>query len=66
LGEALNRLKRIDESLLSTIDNSHAIIGFRNVIAHGYDMVEDEIVWDAVQRNIPVLVEQLERLLKSL
>jgi len=34
------------------------------VIAHGYDSLEDEIVWDAVQRNIPGLIVELEKLLK--
>jgi len=64
LGEALNRVSRIDESLLDSIDDWRSIIGFRNVIAHGYDSLEDEIVWDAVQRNIPELIVELEKLLK--
>jgi len=59
IGEALNRLKRSDETLLAGIHDAHAIIGFRNVIAHGYDVVDDKIVWDTVQRNIPALLEQL-------
>ncbi|MBA4389895.1 MAG: DUF86 domain-containing protein [Syntrophus sp. (in: bacteria)] len=46
------------------IDNWKEIIGFRNVIAHSYDVVEDEIVWDSIQRNIPVLLEQLKNINK--
>ena len=48
IGEALNRIKTIDLDMLVTIDNWREIIGFRNVIAHGYDVVEDEIVWDSI------------------
>ncbi len=59
IGEALNRVKTIVSALLERIDNWKEIIGFRNVITHGYDVVEDEIVWDSIQRNIPVLLEQL-------
>jgi len=62
--EAVNRVSRIDESLLDSIGCWRSIIGFRNVIAHGYDSLEDEIVWDAVQRNIPELIVELEKLLK--
>lgn len=63
-GEALNRTKTIAPVLLGPIDNWKEIIGFRNVIAHGYDVVEDEIVWDSIQRNIPVLLEQLKNINK--
>ncbi len=64
LGEALNRVSRIDVSLLDTIDDWQSIIGFRNVIAHGYDSIDDEIVWDAIQRHIPGLIVSLEKLQK--
>ncbi len=39
-----------------------AIIGFRNVIAHGYDVVEDAIVWESVENDVPSLLEQLKQL----
>jgi len=65
LGEALNRIKKIDVQLLDHIDNWREIIGFRNVIAHGYDVVEDEIVWDSIQNNIPVLLAQLNQIIKK-
>ncbi len=62
IGEALNRIKMISPDLLERIDNWREIVGFRNVIAHGYDVVEDGIVWDSIQRNIPVLLKQLKEL----
>ncbi len=65
IGEALNRVRQIDEKLLSGIDNWRQIIGFRNVIAHGYDVVDDAIIWDAVQKDIPLLLEQLKVILNS-
>jgi uncharacterized protein with HEPN domain len=39
IGEALTRIKRFDETLLDAISETHRIIGFRNVLIHGYDMV---------------------------
>ena len=65
LGEALNRVKKIDANILTDVDNWREIIGFRNVIAHGYDVVEDEIVWDAVNRDIPKLLKQLKEIIEK-
>uniref|UniRef100_UPI00405710A7 HepT-like ribonuclease domain-containing protein n=1 Tax=Candidatus Electronema sp. TaxID=2698783 RepID=UPI00405710A7 len=63
IGEALNRIKGIDSGLLDRIDNWREIIGFRNVIAHGYDVIENEIVWGSVKEDVPVLLAQLKRML---
>jgi len=60
IGEALNRIKAIDSDMLAQIDNWREIIGFRNVIAHGYDIVEDEIVWESITNDIPLLTSQLK------
>ncbi len=62
IGEALNRIKAIDSNMLSRIDNWREIIGFRNVIAHGYDVVEDEIVWESITNDIPLLTNQLKNI----
>ena len=65
VGEALNRIKKINADILSEVDNWREIIGFRNVIAHGYDVVEDEIVWDSVNRDIPLLLKQLKKIVEN-
>nr|VFJ65155.1 MAG: Uncharacterized conserved protein, contains HEPN domain [Candidatus Kentron sp. FM] len=41
IGEALNRVHKIDSHKLESITDWRQIIQFRNVIAHGYDIVED-------------------------
>jgi len=65
IGEALNRIARLDPNNLAKISDSQRIIGFRNIIAHGYDMVDIEIVWDAVKHYLPVLVREIEALLSE-
>ncbi len=65
IGEALNRVKKIDITMLADIDNWREIIGFRNVLAHGYDVIEDDIVWDSIQNHIPHLFEQLSFVIKN-
>ena len=44
IGEAISRLARTDPTLAGRISDVPSIIGFRNVIAHGYDIVDNEAV----------------------
>ena len=62
-GEALNRLGRINPGLLNRIPDSRAIINFRNILVHGYDQVEDVVVWGIVQTHLSVLLSTVENLL---
>ena len=66
IGEALNRIKKLDASVLESISEHQRIIGFRNVITHGYDALDTELVWDVVCNHLATLKEQVERLLENL
>jgi uncharacterized protein with HEPN domain len=63
IGEALNRLKHLDDTVLTSIPEHGRIISFRNVISHGYDVIEPELVWDAIQNHLPALKQVAEGLL---
>ena len=39
------------------------IAGLRDVLAHGYFGVDEDLVWDVIQNHVPTLLTQLERLL---
>ena len=41
------------------------IIGFRNILAHGYDAVVDERVWNTVAADIPVLLAAVRALIEE-
>lgn len=62
VGEALNRLKRVDPQLLLRIGDHRRIIAFRNVLVHGYDVVSDAIVWDIVQNRLDLLRQQIDEI----
>lgn len=63
IGEALNRIKKVDEELIQKISEHHRIIGFRNILIHGYDIVDEMIVWKGVTDHLPILVEEIKGIL---
>jgi len=63
IGEALGRLEKLDATLASQIANYRKIIGFRNVLVHGYETIDDQIVWQTIQDDLPILQKQVETLL---
>ena len=65
VGEAFVRLREIDEVWLERIPDARRIIGFRNVLVHGYDTIADDRVWDAIQTNIPKLLQDVDSLLSD-
>lgn len=61
IGEALFRLENIEqEKLEKNIPDYRKIIGFRNVLAHGYDIIDDEAMWDFVENHVPKLLEKVQ------
>jgi uncharacterized protein with HEPN domain len=63
LGEALAQLVRVDAELASRVPDLRKIVAFRNILVHGYAIVEHEIVWRAVQEDLPTLRRALQDLL---
>jgi len=63
IGEALNRIKKFDEELIEKISEHHRIIGFRNILIHGYDIIDEMIVWKAVVNHLPILVKEINEIL---
>jgi len=61
IGEAANRILKIDQSI--PIDNARKIVDLRNWVVHGYDKVDDVIIWGIVSRQLPTLKEQVDKLL---
>ena len=59
LGEALNRIDDADPSFREYLPEMGNIIGMRNRIAHGYDRIQDEIIWLAVETRVPNLIIKL-------
>ena len=67
IGEALARLRRLDaERFAAKADDSWwQIIGSRNVISHGYEVVDREMIWHMVDDELAAFVASLQRLEES-
>lgn len=65
VGEALAQLRRHDPATAQRITDWQAIIGFRNVLIHGYSAVDHRKTWDIVQSELPTLRAEVERLLSE-
>ena len=65
VGEAMGRLARNDPDTASRIGEHERIIAFRNVLIHGYDLVDAELVWDTIENKVPVLLAEVEQLLAN-
>ena len=63
IGEALNRAVASEPALAEQFPELRQIVGLRNRVIHGYDVVNAEIVWTVVQHRLPRLQERLADLL---
>ncbi len=66
LGEALKRIRNKDKDVVECINGWREAISFRNILAHGYDSIDDEIVWAVVKNNIPDLLKSINNLLEGI
>jgi uncharacterized protein with HEPN domain len=63
IGEAMNKLDNMNLDL--PISSKKLIIGMRNRVIHGYDKIDDGIVWGTIIRHLPVLKLEVNAILKS-
>ena len=63
IGEALNRLLKLDPDF--NIVNARQIVDTRNWVIHGYDKVDDVVIWGIISNHLPLLKKEIEDYLKS-
>ncbi len=63
IGEAVRRLRHQFPEESKQIQHADEIIAFRNTLAHEDDSGEDRIVWDIVERELPILIAEVTVLL---
>lgn len=65
VGEALAQLARLDPALAERVPDHRRIIAFRNILVHGYAVVDRARVWHVVEEDLPGLRAVLNELLGS-
>lgn len=55
IGEALRRYRDSEPIDADSIPFIHRAVCLRNIIAHGYDVVDIEVLWDVVKNDLPPL-----------
>jgi uncharacterized protein with HEPN domain len=63
IGEAANKVPDNFQKQHSSIE-WRQISALRNVVAHQYFGIQDEIIWDIIQNKIPPLLENISLILK--
>ena len=61
IGEASNRILKIDANF--PLKDAHQAVQARNFVAHGYDKVDDNILWGIVINDLPKLKKEVSALL---
>lgn len=62
IGEAVNRILKIAPDI--QISNARRIVDLRNWVIHGYDKVDNIIIWGIVSRDIPALKKEIDILIE--
>ena len=62
IGEAASRILKIDSTI--EIDNVRKIVDLRNWVIHGYDKIDDVLIWGIISKQLPLLKNQVDELLK--
>jgi uncharacterized protein with HEPN domain len=62
IGEAMNRIDKLYPNIM--IASKKQIISMRNRVIHGYDKIDDEIIWGTIVRHLPKLKIDINELMR--
>ena len=51
--------------MAARIGEHQQIIASRNLLIHGYDLIDDALVWQVLTRDLPTLATQVADLLRE-
>ncbi|MEZ4499145.1 MAG: HepT-like ribonuclease domain-containing protein [Thermomicrobiales bacterium] len=63
IGEALSRALKSSPGLRDRLSDPVSVVGMRNRISHGYDAIDNEVIWSSARFDVPLLLQEVEGLL---
>lgn len=63
IGEATNRILKVNSSI--DISDARRIVNLRNLVIHSYDSVDNILIWGIINKDLPLLKEQVSKLLNA-
>ncbi len=63
MGESINRIWKLDSDILSHVRDYRDIISFRNILIHGYDTIDDLVVWGVIEEGLDNLIEDINAII---
>jgi uncharacterized protein with HEPN domain len=63
IGEAMSRILKTDNTI--SITNARKIVDTRNYVIHGYDTLTADILWSIVINHLPLLKNEIKKLLEK-
>lgn len=63
IGEAVKRIAAADPVTAGRIGHHAQIIAFRNILIHGYDLLDHALVLTTAEQQVPRLLTEVEALL---
>lgn len=64
IGEAAGKVSSATQKKYASLP-WQAMKGTRNRVIHEYDSIELDIIWDIVQKDLPLLVNELQKIVSS-
>ncbi len=65
IGEALNQLAKVAPDVAGRITHLRQIVGLRNILIHGYAVVNHALIWRAIHEDLPQLRASVDGLFEG-
>jgi uncharacterized protein with HEPN domain len=65
IGEAVNKLSRADLATAAGLTGRARIIALRNILIHGYATIDDRVIWNILDQDLPRLQVEVRGLLAT-
>ena len=65
-GEALSQLRSLAPELAARVPEHRQVIGFRNVLVHNYQGIDNHAVWNVLEQDAPALISAVQCLVAEL